>query len=106
MFIFIKLIEWAILITIWLFVIGAELGSIRFRHYSGRLAEIDFTAEKISAVNIDGEYISVLSLVNRKLREIIKTHTFGAGDIMNISLIYIPKLKIGLVHDIEHVGYK
>ena len=104
MFIFIKFIEWAILIAIWLFLIGVELDLICIRRYSCRLAEINFTAEKISAVNISDEYVNVLSLANRKLRKIIKTHTFGAGDIMGISLIYIPKLKIGLVHDVKHNG--
>lgn len=99
MFVFTKL-----LIVIWLFIVSLEFGLIRCRRCSGRIAEINFTAEKISAVNIDGEYLNVLSLANWKLRKIIKTHTFGAGDIISISFIYIPKLKIGLVYNVKHIA--
>ena len=104
MFIFTKFIEWTILIVIWLFIVSLEFGLIRCRRLSGRIAEINFTAEKISAINIDGEYLNVLSLANRKLRKIIKTHTFGAGDIISISFIHIPKLKIGLVYNVKHIA--
>ena len=89
---------------IWTIALLTSLGVIEFFNNRGTLAEIDFTIDKISAVNIDGKYyIKVFSLVNPKLRRIIHTHSFGAGDIMGISLVYIPKLKIGIVYNIKHI---
>ena len=58
-------------------------------------------------MNIGGKYyIKVFSLVNPKLRKIINTHNFGYGDAISISLICIPKLKIGIVYNIKHIPNK
>ena len=88
---------------IWIIVLLSWLKVIEFFNDSGILNEIDFTTKKISVVNIDGKYIKVFSLVNPKLRKIINTHNFGTGDIISISLVYVPELKIGIVYNIKHI---
>ena len=88
---------------IWIIILLSWLKVIEFFNDSGILNEIDFTTKKISAVNIGGNYIKVFSLVNAKLRRIINTHNFGAGDAISISLVYVPELKIGIVYNIKHI---
>jgi hypothetical protein len=92
-----------ITILIWIIILLISLKIIEIFTNNGILDEIDFTTKKISAVNIGGNYIKVFSLVNTKLRKIINTHNFGAGDIISISLIYIPLLNIGIVYQIRHI---
>ncbi len=89
---------------IWIIVLLSWLKVIEFFNDSGAIAEIDFTTKKISAVNIGGKYyIKVFSLVNPKLRKIINTHNFGYGDAISISLVCVPKLKIGIVYNLKHI---
>ena len=89
---------------IWIIILLSWLKVIEFFNNSGAIAKIDFTTNKISAVNISGKYyIKVFSLVNPKLRRIINTHNFGTGDIISISLVYVPELKIGIVYNIKHI---
>ena len=93
-----------IVTLIWIIVLLSWLKVIEFFNNSGAIAKIDFTTNKISAVNIGGKYyIKVLSLVNAKLRRIINTHNFGYGDAINISLACVPKLKIGIVYNLKHI---
>lgn len=94
------LIILTLIVLITLLLVSLEV--IKVFNNQGTLGEIDFTMNKISFVNINGELIKVFSLSNKKLRRIINTHFFGAGDIMYISMVYIPKLKIGVVYNIKH----
>ncbi len=91
-------------ILIWTIILLVSLKVIKFFNNSGAIAKIDFTTNKISAVNIGGEYyIKVFSLVNPKLRRILNKHNFGAGDAISISLVCVPKLKMGIVYNIKHI---